>query len=170
MLNEEIKHVAWGPKKSVQSCTQLFVNGYNFHTVNHSKGKSAKNMGGCIKGWNYGDEHVFNYNGVLKEVIELEYSRLPVKKAFLFHGDWYNPREEVGVGTRFIYRIVDVNQKKLWIKYEPFALAQLVIPVYLIPYPTLKGDNSEWLHGCHVATRRNIEISLVHSALQEDEV
>lgn len=124
MLNKEIKRIACGPKKSVQSYCQFFVNGYNFHTVNHSKVKSTTNTGVCIKGSNYGDEHEVTYYHVLKEVIELEYSGLPIKETFLFHCDWYDPREEMGVRTHSTYRTIDVNQKKLWNKYKPFALAQ----------------------------------------------
>lgn len=141
MLNEEVKHIAWDSKKLVQSYSQFFLNGYNFHIVNHSEGKSTTNIGVCIKGSNYDDEYEVNYYGMLNEVIELEYLGLLVRKPLLLHCDWCDPREEVYVRIHSSYRTVDVNQKKLWNKYEPFVLAQQETSVFHT-YPTLKGDNS----------------------------
>lgn len=111
-----------------------------------------------------------DYYGVLKEVVELEYPGLPIKRAYLFHCDWYDPRQNIGMRMDPKYKMVDINHKQFLKKFEPFALAHQATQVYYIPYPSQRRASADWLHVCHVVPRRTIDMATLDNALQVDEV
>lgn len=62
-----------------------------------------------------------SYYGVLKEVLEVQYSGTINLKCILFLCDWYNPQSGIGVRhTKF--GVTEVNSSKRLNKYDPFSL------------------------------------------------
>jgi hypothetical protein len=65
VVNDKIKNIANGPSRDVRTWEMYYVNGFNFHTVHHSSGRSSTNTDVCVVG-EEGD-----YYGRLIDVIEL---------------------------------------------------------------------------------------------------
>ena len=84
-----MKDVALGPLRNVITYSIYLVNGFKFHTSDHTAGRSTVNSGVCIKGFNY-SEVLSDYYGTLKEIIQLKYMAFPTKKVVLFKYDWFD--------------------------------------------------------------------------------
>ena len=80
----------------------------------------------------------------------------------------------MGVKVHNQYKLVDINQRRKFNKFEPFILAMQATQVFYMPYPILKQNNSDWLAVCKVRPRGWVEIQKSDSekdaAFQEDEV
>ncbi|KAL4555590.1 hypothetical protein LXL04_038213 [Taraxacum kok-saghyz] len=72
------------------------------------------------------------------------------------------------------YKLVDVDKRRKFNKFEPFVLAMQVTQVCYIPYPSMKTDNSHWLAVCKVKPRGWVDVEngdyQKDVAFQEDEV
>ncbi|KAJ9140449.1 hypothetical protein P3X46_031097 [Hevea brasiliensis] len=110
------------------------------------------NSGVCIRGSTYGDN--FNdYYGILKEVVQIKYPALPIKRTILFKCEWFDLTPDVGVKVHKQYNIVDINLRKRLNKYEPFILASQAEQVVYLPYPSLRRDKADWYALCKVKPR-----------------
>ena len=76
-----LKDLVYGPIFQVKSYGPCFANGYRFHKQEYSRGLTTQNSRVVIKGSCYGEDYI-DYYGILKKIIELEYSG--AKKVILF--------------------------------------------------------------------------------------
>ena len=109
--------------------------------------------------------------------MQLEYPRLPIKRATLFKCNWFDPTVNVGMKGHKQYILVDVNHKRKLSKDEPFILTMQVAQVYYVPYSSLRKDKSDWLAVCKVKARPVIDVPTAVDktvttsiAFQEDEL
>lgn len=146
------------------------VNGYRFHTVTHGTHMSTENSGVCVKGTDYSIDE-YDYYGRLEDVVELEYGGLPLKKTFLFSCAWFDPSNR---GTKTIpqYKLVDINHKRKYNKYEPFILAAQAHQVSYISYPSLRRDKVNWWAVMKIRARSTVDIleTTPEASFQEEAV
>ena len=164
-----LKDISWGPLRKVRTYPILFVNGYNFHTLHHSIGKTSKNYGVCVKGSCNGNSSS-DFYGVLEEVVELEYVGQSSKVTYLFKCEWYDTTSASGMRVHPNYKIVELNKQRRWPKYDPFVLGKQAIQVYYVSYPSKKRERADWLVACTIKARGTIEMSSMENAFQEDEI
>ena len=120
--NTFIQNLSKGPFRYVTTYPGYFVNGYKFHTIGHDSSKATMNSGVCIKGSNY-SANESDYYGQLSEVVELEYPGLKNNRIVLFKCEWFDPTRNVGAKIHSDYKLVDVNHKRRFNRYEPFIMA-----------------------------------------------
>lgn len=140
------------PLRTVRCYPVYFINGYRFHTEAYAANKTAVNSGVCITG-EYGD-----YYGKLVEIIEIEYPALPIKRTVLFKCEWFDPTINVGVRIHNSYKLVDVNRRRRFNKFEPFILAMQATQVCFVPYPSMRMQNADWLAVCKVKPRGWVDL------------
>ena len=177
IANQFIQAVADGPLRSVKCYPGMYVNGYKFHTERYGSSRSTINSGVCIKGSNYSVDES-DYYGRLQEIIELEYPGWPIKRTVLFNCDWFDPTPNVGTKVHKQYKLVEINHKRRFNKFEPFVLAMQAAQVYYVPYPSLKRDKSDWWAVCKIKARSVVEmpesstqaLNLNIEPFQDDEV
>nr|GMD06052.1 uncharacterized protein LOC109149905 [Ipomoea batatas] len=119
--NKFIKDLAKGPLSGVNTNSGYYVNGFKFHTIGYGGTKETMNSGVCIKGINYSIDES-DYYGRLVEVVQVEYPGLPFKRTILFNCEWFDPTT-VGMKVHSQYKLVEVNHKRRFNRYEPFVLA-----------------------------------------------
>ncbi|KAL6523052.1 hypothetical protein OROMI_031400 [Orobanche minor] len=109
------------------------------------------NSGVCVKGVSY-DDYESDYYGRLIEVVRLEYPGLPLKQVVLFNCEWFDP---TSTGTKVdpYYKLLEINHKRRFNRYEPFILATQATQVYYCTYPSLKRDKVDWWAVCKVKAR-----------------
>ncbi|OMO71934.1 hypothetical protein CCACVL1_18018 [Corchorus capsularis] len=147
--------LAWGPSNKATSWPAYLVNGYNFHTFVHGQGKTTINSGICVRGSDANDPS-HDFYGILKDVVQIEYCGSTFSmNVVLFEGDWFDPIN--GMKVHPLYKLVDVNRKKFYRKYDPFILAQQAIQVYYCHYPSMKKDKVDWMVVCETKSRRVID-------------
>lgn len=153
-----------------------YINGYKFHTLEHGTQRATMNSGVCIKGETYGaDKNELDFYGRLLEVCELEYHGLPMKTVTMFRCEWFDP-SRLGTSVHPEYKLVSVNYRRRYNKYEPFVLATQAVQVYYCPYPSLKQSTKDWWDVCKIKARANVEVSdessssIVPPPFQEDEM
>ncbi|OMO89812.1 hypothetical protein COLO4_19578 [Corchorus olitorius] len=144
-----LKSLAWGPAKQVTTWSACFINGYNFHTLQHGAGKATMNSGVCVRS-SSGD-----FYGVLDEIIQLEYGSEARNFIVLFKCTWIDP--DKGMKVHGKYGLVDINRKRMYRKNDPFILAQQAIQVYYADYPSLKRDKVDLRAVFHMKARSTIE-------------
>ncbi|KAL4573895.1 hypothetical protein LXL04_020716 [Taraxacum kok-saghyz] len=166
--NKYIYDLSRRPLRSVKSYKVYFVNGYKFHTDAHSENKASMNSGVCIS------SEVGDYYGKILEILEVEYPGFPRKSTFVFKCDWYDPTDNVGVKVHKQYKLVDINLKRKFSKFEPFVLAMQPTQVCFMPYPSLKQNNTDWMAVFKVKPRGWTDVGESDHqkdvAFQEDEV
>ncbi|OMO99515.1 Transposon, En/Spm-like protein [Corchorus capsularis] len=150
VTNQLLTTLAWGPFTRVKTFSSYFINGYNFHTLEHGETKSTMNSGVCVRSLN-GD-----FYGLLEKIIQLEFSDMPPKVVILFNCQWFDPTVK-GMKIDKKYGIVNLNRKRMYKKYDPFVLAQQVIQVYYCDYPSLKRDKADWMVAFKIKGRMTIE-------------
>ena len=133
-----LKDLAYGPIFQVKSYGACFANGYRFHTQEYGGGLTTQNSGVMVNRSCYGENHI-DYYGILKEIIELEYSG--ANKVILFLCDWYDPKE--GVTHDFRHDIVDVIPTKYLRRFEPFVLTSQADQVCYVPQVSRKRKKDE---------------------------
>ncbi|XP_070041084.1 uncharacterized protein [Nicotiana tomentosiformis] len=138
--NQFLRSLAHGPLISAKCYPVYFINGYKFHTEYHGSARSTINSGVCISDPNIGD-----YYGRIQEIIQVEYREEPLKQTVLFKCEWFDPTVNVGVKEHNKYKLVDVNHRRRFRKYEPFILAMQATQVCYVPYPSTKKDNDDWV-------------------------
>ncbi|KAH0769726.1 hypothetical protein KY290_013707 [Solanum tuberosum] len=151
--NEYLRSLAHGPLISVYSYPVCFVNGYKFHTVHRGSARSTMNSRVFISDPNTGD-----YYGRIQEIIQVEYRKAPLKQVMLFKCEWFDPVLNIGVKVHNQYKLVDVNHRRRFKKYEPFILAMQATQVCYMSYPSTKKDKDDWLAVLKVNPRDVIEL------------
>ncbi|XP_049410558.1 uncharacterized protein LOC125873731 [Solanum stenotomum] len=111
------------------------------------------NSGVCISDPNFGD-----YYGRIKEIIQVEYREAPLKQIVLFKYEWFDPTMDVGVKRHNQYKLVDINHRRRYKKYEPFILAMQATQVCYVPYPSKKKDKDDWAAVLKVKPRNVMEL------------
>ena len=111
-----------GPDLRVKKCAACSINGIRYNTIDREKFLQTQNSGVMTEDTHEGA--IIDFNGVLREVIELEYnSNLQSHRTVvLFRCDWYN---QVGKtrGVRDDGHFKSINIESLWYKSDPFILA-----------------------------------------------
>ncbi|OMO51375.1 Transposon, En/Spm-like protein [Corchorus capsularis] len=144
-----LKSLAWGLAKQVTKWSAYFINGYNFHTLQHGARKATMNSGVCVR------SSSVDFYGVLDEIIQLEYGGEARNFVVLFKCTWIDP--DKGTKVHGKYGLVDINQKRMYRKNDPFILAQKAIQVYYANYPSLKRDKVDLRAVFHIKARSTIE-------------
>ncbi|XP_021602598.1 uncharacterized protein LOC110607753 [Manihot esculenta] len=161
--NQFMKDLSKGPLRSVTTFDGYIVNGCKFNTIKGSLNRNIMNFGICIKGSNYSSEES-DYYGQLVEVLRLEYPGLPIKRTVLFNCDWFDPTPNTGTKIHREYRIVDVNDKQRFNKYEPFVLTFQATQVV---YPSKHRDKNDWRVVMKVKGRPVVEVTDIFSKTDE---
>jgi hypothetical protein len=165
VLDQNIHALAWGPLRIVKTWPIYFVNGFKFHTKEHSIGKSTINCGVCVKGTGYG-EYENDFYGQLEEIVQIEYPGLPLKMVMLFKCEWFDPTIGRGKKVDETHGIIQIRHNRHYGKYDPFIIAQKAIQVYFAPHPIRTRSNADWWFVIKTKARGVIEDS--NSAYQED--
>lgn len=84
-----------------------------------------------------------DYYGVLKEIIELEFTGWTYKKLILFRCRWFDLHPTRGTRVHNQYNIIEVNHTREYNRYDPFIITHNVRQVYYAPYP-LRRNKSDW--------------------------
>ncbi|KAM3362571.1 hypothetical protein P3S68_017425 [Capsicum galapagoense] len=153
--NEYLRSIAHGPLVGAASHSVYFVNEYKFHTECHGSMRSTMNSGVCISDSNFGD-----YYGRIKEIIQVECRETPLKQIVLFKCEWFDPIIDVGVKKHDRYKLVDINHRRRYKKYELFILAMQATQVCYVPYPSKKKDKEDWLAVLKVKPQNVIELPI----------
>ncbi|XP_038687458.1 uncharacterized protein LOC119986835 [Tripterygium wilfordii] len=171
ITDDIVRSVARGPLRSVEIWHMCYVNGYKFDTDARSEGKSTINSGVCIRGTDYGQSEN-DYYGVLKEIVQLELTGLPIKKIVLFNCEWFDPTPNRGVRIHKHNGLVEVKHRGRYNKFDPFIIAQQAEQVYFAPYPEGIRDRQDWLAVIKTKARHTItgQSNQVDDAFQDDEV
>ena len=92
----------------------------------------------------------------------------PAQTIVLFKCDQFDTTSKVGVRIHPRYKLVDVNHKKKYPRFDPFVLAQQAIQVYYTPYPSTKRDIRDWWTVFKVRARHVVDAPVVDLAYQAD--
>ncbi|XP_072079067.1 uncharacterized protein [Arachis hypogaea] len=170
VTDSNIHSLAWGPLRIVKCWPIYKVNGFKFHTRSHSSGKSTQNYGICVKGTGYG-EYENDFYGQLDEIIQVEYTGLPLKRVVLFKCEWFDPTIGKGTKVNKEYGIIQIRKNRRYVKYDPFIIAHKAIQVYFAPHPMSNTrEKAEWWFIFKTKARGEIEIETTEDfAYQEDD-
>jgi len=108
--------ISLGPLNVIRTWPIYYVNGYEFHIEDRRKGLITFNSGVCVTGTIEGSI-VYDYYGILKEVVELVYPKEPTKKCLmfrLFSCDWFDPTINHGMRVQKEFGFVGRG----WIPYQ----------------------------------------------------
>ncbi|KAK4706640.1 hypothetical protein R3W88_033810 [Solanum pinnatisectum] len=134
--NEYLRSLFYGPLISVYAypiC--FFFNGYTFHIVDRGSARLTMNSRVCIS-----DQNTGGYYGRIREIIQVEYRTTPSKQE-------HNR-----------YKLIDVNHRRQFKKYESFILATQATQVCYMSYSSTKKDKDDWLAVFKVKPRDVIEL------------
>ncbi|XP_059285219.1 uncharacterized protein LOC132038584 [Lycium ferocissimum] len=163
-----LKDISWGPGL-VYSMDKYVVNGFKFTTEERSKHMKTNNSGVWVKGGD-GNQAGVDYYGVIKEILELEYSGGGKKSIVLFRCKWFDPTANRGTRVLKQYNIIEVNHTREYAAYDPFIIAQNVRQVYYAPYP-LRPDKSAWWVVIKVKPVGRVEVeNVLPVAFQADDI
>ena len=101
-------NLAWGPKRKVESWPIYIINGYKFQTVSWNEGMNSSNYGVHVRGTDGQLES--DFYGMLSDIIQLEYTGIPLMKLVLFKCDWFDNTPYIGTRVDKKYDIVEVRQ------------------------------------------------------------
>jgi hypothetical protein len=120
-----------------------------------------------VKGGEH-DNNGVDYYRVLKKVIELQFPSHPVISVVLFKCEWFDLIPNRGTRVHPQYKLVDVNNKRSYPKFDPFVLAQQAQQIYFATYPGTRKPESNWMAVCKTKAQHVIDASIVDRAYQED--
>ncbi|WMV50470.1 hypothetical protein MTR67_043855 [Solanum verrucosum] len=140
-----------------------------FQDYNAPNIKKTNNSGVWMKGGD-GNQDGVDYYGVLKEVLEMEYSGWPIKKIVLFRCKWFDPTPKRGTREIKQYNIIEVKHTREYEAYDPFIIAQNVKQVYYAPYP-LRPDKLDWWVVIKTKPMGRVEVeNVLDVAYQDDDI
>nr|GLL41975.1 uncharacterized protein LOC109185082 [Ipomoea trifida] len=118
VCNQALIDLACGPLMQATTYNGYVVNGFKFQTEQHCIRKSTNNFGVSIKGTSlsHGESLFF---GTLKEIVEVEYPNIPLKKVVLFNCEWFDPTPNTGTKLNFDSGLIEVHSRK---RYRPTTL------------------------------------------------
>nr|GEX56083.1 hypothetical protein [Tanacetum cinerariifolium] len=165
LVNHRIQNIALGPSRDVITYPMCYVNGFSFHTMHHSSGRKTINTDLCLIG-----EEGESY-GYLMDIIEVDYiGCLKLNALVLFKCDWFDHVKNQGWKVRNEFGLVDINQKKKLLQYDPFIMAHQAHHLYFIDYPSVQRDKIDWWAVCRTKAKSTIvaPAQSIDSAYQED--
>nr|GMD42807.1 uncharacterized protein LOC109185082 [Ipomoea batatas] len=168
--NQALIDFACGLLMQVTTYNGYVVNGFKFQTEQHCIRKSTNNFGVSIKGTSlsHGDSLFF---GTLKEIVEVEYPNIPLKKVVLFNCEWFDPTPNTGTNLNSDSGLAEVHSRKRYRKYDPFIIAQNACQVCYIPYPRSKREKLNWWVVLNVRPRGTIDNAYKHiETYQQDSI
>ena len=80
----------------------------------------------CVK-----DDGEKYYYGIIKEIMQVEYSREPTKQLVVFNCEWFDNTINHGIKVQPQYGIVEVNFHRRYSNFDPFIFATNAIQVTL---------------------------------------
>ena len=84
---------------------------------------NSSNDGVYVRGTNGQLES--DFYGKLSDIIQVEYTGIPVMKLVLFKCDWFNNTPNIGTKVDNKYEIVEVKESRRYARvYDPFIFAQ----------------------------------------------
>ncbi|KAG5006983.1 hypothetical protein JHK85_025525 [Glycine max] len=83
--DSRLVNLAWGPKRKLESWPIYIINGYKFQTVSWNEGMNSSNYGVHVRGTDGQLES--DFYGMLYDIIQLEYTGIPLMKLVLFKCD-----------------------------------------------------------------------------------
>ena len=81
---------------------------------------------------------------------------MPLKQTVLFNVKWFDPNIAVKVHEK--YKLVDVNTRSRFGKYEPFILAMQEIQVCYVPYPSMRKNKDDYVSVLKIKPRDIVEL------------
>ncbi|XP_047309058.1 uncharacterized protein LOC124912474 [Impatiens glandulifera] len=141
-------YVSYGPLIPATSIPIYFVNEYVWRPTYYESNRSSMNSGVCVKA------NDAKYYERLEEIIQLQYPG-PYMGVVLFKCMWFNPTK--GTRMNVNYRLVEVNMKRKYLRYDPFILSQQAIQVYYSPYPSGTSRQSSWMFVYKTKARGKVE-------------
>ncbi|CAA0817961.1 Unknown protein [Striga hermonthica] len=157
ITNEYMQDLAKGPLRKIKSYSGYMVNGFKFHTLGCGTSKSTMNSGVCIKGSNFSVEN--DFYGRLVDVVEVGYNGFHTNTIVLFKCEWFDPTAR-GMNIHKDYKLVDINHKRRFDRYEPFMLGMQAKQVFFCEYPGASRDKRDWWAVCNVKARAFVEVPL----------
>lgn len=132
-VNKYIGDLAEGPLLEITTYQGYVVNGYRFHTVSHQSRHATTNNGVCIKGEIFSTDEMDFYGRLVESPAML------IKRVTLFKCEWFDPSNSRTL-VHNNFKLVSINHKRKYNKYEPFILANQAIQVYYCSYPSMNQE------------------------------
>ena len=154
IVSEDIKRLSRGPNILAMRFKGFLINGYRFRIKDRDGGKKTQNSGVMViastpsfsssKDQNpvVGNVH---YYGVVKDIIELDYSGH--LKVVLFKCEWFDFKEDE-------FKLPFVNFRKLIYQNDPYVLASQVQQVFYVQDPR----DSNWHNAVKVTPKDSYNV------------
>lgn len=127
------------------------------------------NSGVCVQASSFGGGgEESDFFGLIQEILEFQFTGLPNKKITLFKCLWYDPSPE-GTFVHPQYHLQEINERRRYIHYEPFVLAQQCIQVYYASYPGARRSRREWRVVCKTKPRARFEKKWSENGVDDDQ-
>ena len=90
-----------------------------------------------------GDDEKYYY-GIVKEIMQVEYSGEPTKQLVLFNSEWFDNTINHGMKVQPQYDIVEVHCCRRYSNFDPFIFATNAIQVYYVHYLEKIKEKVDW--------------------------
>ncbi|KAM3200037.1 hypothetical protein P3L10_032397 [Capsicum annuum] len=140
---EDLLSLSRGLTKYSTHCNGYIVNRYRFHAKDYDRSLRTQNCGIIVDSKNGEDNEMFDYYGVLTDVIELQF--IPDKRVILFQCNWFDVHDKIKGIKRDEYDYVSVNSSRFLKTNESFVLVDQASQVFYA------NDNSN--KGWHVVKK-----------------
>ena len=144
MFDKGLKHLAFGPKRKVNTYPIHFVNGYKFNTKEYGAQKLTNNTGVFVKGSDDPNNHIHDFYGVLTQILQLTYFIRPADEVLLFKCNWFSNVPGSAINVHPNYNLIEIKHTFRYQQYDPFVLAKQALQVCYTPYPSLKRNKVDW--------------------------
>ena len=94
--------------RKVESWPIYVINGYKFQIVSWNEGMNSFNYGVYIRKTD--GQLEYDFYGMLSDIIQLEYTSIPLMKLVLFKCDWFDNTPYIVTQVDKKYEIVEVSQ------------------------------------------------------------
>ncbi|KAM3202854.1 hypothetical protein P3L10_030479 [Capsicum annuum] len=136
-LMEDLLSLSRGPTKYSTHCNGYIVNGYRFHVEDYDRSLRTQNCGVVVSSKNDEDNEMFDYYGVLTDVIELQF--VSDRRVILFWCNWFDVHDKIKGIKRDEYDYVSVNPSRFLKINEPFVLVDQASQVFYANDNSNKG-------------------------------
>ncbi|KAF3679796.1 putative nitrate transporter 1.4-like [Capsicum annuum] len=127
-LMEDLLSLSRGPTKYSTHCNGYIVNGYRFHVEDYDRSLRTQNCVIVVASKNDEDNEMFDYYGVLTDVMELQF--VPDRRVILFRCNWFDMHVKIKGIKRDEYDYVSVNPSRFLKTNEPFVLVDQASQVF----------------------------------------
>ncbi|XP_047265623.1 uncharacterized protein LOC107862623 isoform X1 [Capsicum annuum] len=125
---EDLLSLSRGPTKYSTHCNGYIVNGYRFHVEDYDRSLRTQNCVIVVASKNDEDNEMFDYYGVLTDVMELQF--VPDRRVILFRCNWFDMHVKIKGIKRDEYDYVSVNPSRFLKTNEPFVLVDQASQVF----------------------------------------